>query len=341
MISKKSKRFIMGSVVFLIVLLLLPVIVVNVTPSLTALYVRHLFKEPIATTPPGYDQYSSKVAVHKDLTYPSQYKNNTFNIYMPKAAESKPKPLPTIIWVHGGAFVGGDKDQIDIYSTVLASQGYIVLNMNYELAPEATYPAPVVQLDEFYRHIEAIHTKYPIDVHQLFFAGDSAGAQIVSSYVTIQTNSELANKMGLEQVVPKNSLKGVLLYCGPYNIEKFNKPNQSAVIRFALNQIAWSYLGTKNWQETEEANLVSVVHHVNEQFPPAFITDGNKGSFEDQGKELAAKLVAQQVEVDTLFFAKDVYETGHEFQFKLDTPPGQQALQATLAFLQKHVAQAK
>ncbi|APH17125.1 alpha/beta hydrolase fold family protein [Clostridium sporogenes] len=102
---------------------------------------------------------------------------------------------PTIIRGHGGAFVGGDKEQVDIFATTLASNGYVVLLMNYELAPEAKYPISIMQLEEFYSHIASIKTKYSIDKNQLFFAGDSAGAQIVSQFLAIQTNKEFPDKM--------------------------------------------------------------------------------------------------------------------------------------------------
>lgn len=331
--TKKSRKILMGIGIFFIILLLLPYILVNITPNLTALYIRKMFEEPIATYPENYAVYSDKVSAQKNLSYPSQYKNNVFDIYMPKKTEAEKKALPVIIWVHGGAYVGGDKNGIEIYATMLASHNYIVLTINYELAPEAKYPTPVKQVDEFYRYLRSIEQEYSLNTNQIFFAGDSAGAQIVSNYIAIQTNSKLANKMGMNQVVPKDSIKGALLYCGPYNIDRFNRSDQSFFIRFFLNQVAWSYIGKKNWQDTEEVKEASVVNYVTENYPPTFITDGNTGSFEDHGKELAEKLIEKNVHVETLFFAKNEFETNHEYQFKLDTAPGQKALEATLSFL--------
>lgn len=326
----------MGISIFFIILLLTPYILVNLTPNLTALYVRKLFEKDIAKYPENYSMYRDKVTVLKDLTYPSQYKNNVFDLYLPKNTGNQSKPLPVIIWVHGGAFVGGDKNGMEIYSTLLASNHYAVLVPNYELAPEAKYPTPLKQLDEFYRYVNSIQGNYPLDMSQVFFAGDSAGAQIASNYVAIQTNSELANQMEIGQAVPRDSIKGALLYCGPYDIDKFNNSSHSIIMKFLLNQIAWSYIGKRNWQDTEEVKQASVVHYVNENYPPAFITDGNTGSFEDHGKELADKLTEHHVEVKTLFFSKNDIETGHEYQFKLDTEPGKKAWEETLFFLKKY-----
>ena len=45
------------------------------------------------------------------------------------------KYVPTIFWIHGGAFVAGDKNDVRKYATYIASHGYNVVNINYPLAP--------------------------------------------------------------------------------------------------------------------------------------------------------------------------------------------------------------
>lgn len=335
--TKKTRKFIIGIFITFVLLIFIPYILVNSTPSLTALFVRKLFETPIATQPEGYESFSSQVQAQRDLTYPSKHKDNRFDIYLPKMSE-RTKSYPTIIWVHGGAYVGGDKKDLAIFSTMLASHGYAVLTMNYERAPEAKYPTPIFQLDEFYQYVKANPEHFPIDANRLFFAGDSAGAQIASNYTAIQTNSDLARQMGMEQAVPQDTIKGVLLYCGPFDLEKFHSAEYTLPIQFFLNQIAWSYIGEKKWHEVEKVKLASVVNFVTKDYPPAFITDGNKNSFEEHGKELAARLEAVNVPVHTLFFDKNEAITEHEYQFKLDTEPGMMALEQSLSFLKQYAS---
>ena len=52
--------------------------------------------------------------------------------------------MPCIVWVHGGAYAGGDKEDVTAYAKHLASFGYIVISMNYSLAPKAQYPTPLL-----------------------------------------------------------------------------------------------------------------------------------------------------------------------------------------------------
>ncbi|WP_256972867.1 alpha/beta hydrolase [Clostridium botulinum] len=321
-------------VLILCILIITPVIIVNATPTPVALITRKMFEKQIPTKPSNYQVYENKVVKIKDLSYKSKDKKNNYDVYIPKGAEKI--KCPTIIWVHGGAFVGGDKKQVDIFATTLASNGYVILSMNYELAPEAKYPIPIMQLEEFYSHIASIKTKYPIDENQLFFAGDSAGAQIVSQFLAIQTNKAFADKMGSKQIVPKDSIKGALLYCGPYDIEQPANPNTSFLTKFWLNQTAWVYIGKRNYQDSEEIKEMSTVNYVTKDFPPSFITDGNTASFESHGKELAKKLEQNNVEAQTLFFSKEQYITEHEYQFKLDNEPGFKVLQDSINFLKNH-----
>lgn len=333
--KKTLKKIFLGVSIFLCILIIIPIIIVNITPTPIALFTRRMFEAPIATEPLDCEVYASKVSKVKDLSYESEYKKNNYDVYMPK--DMGKSEYPTIIWVHGGAFVGGDKSGVDSFATMLASNGYIVLSMNYELAPEAKYPTPVKQLGEFYNHVSSIKKEYPIDDTQLFFAGDSAGAQIVSQFLAIQTNKEFADSIGFHQVVSKDSIKGALLYCGPYDIDQLANSNKKSFTTFILNQAAWSYMGNRNYRDGEEVKEVSIVNHITKDFPPSFITDGNTGSFEGHSRELAKRLQDNNVEAQTLFFPKEQYQTEHEYQFKLDTDPGSKALNDTLNFLESHL----
>lgn len=106
----------------------------------------------------GLDDIKKKVTIIEDVTFPSIYKNNKLDILYPtNLAENQ---YPVIYWVHGGAFVAGDKKDVTDYMTVLASEGFVVVNVNYQLAPKASYPAPLVQLGEAYQFIEN-STDYP------------------------------------------------------------------------------------------------------------------------------------------------------------------------------------
>lgn len=305
------------------------------SPTPVAMYVRELFKEnPIATEPENYAEIQAKVDVTYDLEYPSDYKKNQYDLYLPRKKDEKVKPL--IFWVHGGAFVAGDKDETEIYCTLLAAQGYPVISMNYQLAPEAKYPVPIHQVAEMYEYlVKTYDGNEAIDVHQLFFAGDSAGAQIVSQFLNVQTNSGVAERMNMEQNVPQEDILGVLLYCGPFDLQSLYRPD-ILPLNFYLNRVGWSYVGHKSWVHSEELKDADVIKNVTDKFPPTFITDANIGSFEKSGKMLAKRLEELGVPVTTSFFTLKEKRLTHEFQFKMGSVEGQETFDLTLHFLKEY-----
>jgi acetyl esterase/lipase len=60
--------------------------------------------DPPPAVHPEADRYERQVEIEHDLTYPSRYRANMLDLYIPKGNSVKPA---TIIWIHGGSFIGG------------------------------------------------------------------------------------------------------------------------------------------------------------------------------------------------------------------------------------------
>jgi acetyl esterase len=92
---------------------------------------------------------------------------------------------PVVLFVHGGAFVDGERDRsAEVYSNVLyyfARHGCVGINIEYRLAPEHRFPAGTEDVGEALRwalaHIEAFGGA----PDSIFLMGHSAGAAHVAS----------------------------------------------------------------------------------------------------------------------------------------------------------------
>src|SRR5262245_48396109 len=71
-------------------------------------------------------------AEHRDLRYGDHKDRNTLDLFVPKAE----KPLPLIIWVHGGAWLAGSKNGNNPAMPLL-EKGYAVAAINYRLSQQA------------------------------------------------------------------------------------------------------------------------------------------------------------------------------------------------------------
>ena len=334
--KKKPKRIPEKSVrvsMQIIVAIFLFVTVINIfSPAPIAFVIRSAFNSPNLSIPRNYSAIEQGVTETRELKYTSIFDDNVADIFVPNDAT---EPLPLIIWVHGGGFVGGNKEDVGIYARTLAYQGYVVLAVNYERAPESTYPSPVKQLGEVYLWLGELSKTFPIDASRIILAGDSAGAHIVAQFALIQTNSEYAAEIGIPPLMPPETLKGLLLFCGPYDVAKISESG-NILSNFFIQRAAWAYFGVTNWQDVY-GDEASIKNHVTQDFPPSFISDANTFSFEPQGRDLGEALRRQGVTVDEYYIPITTERTDHEYQFIMDTPAGEESFERMLAFVKEHI----
>ena len=78
-------------------------------------------------------------------------------------------------------------------------------------------------------------------------------------------------------------------------------------------------MGEKNWKNGETIKTTTIKDYVTSNFPTTLITDGNTGSFESKGKELANTLPNDGVDVALFFFDQEQYGVvNHEYQFNIE-----------------------
>ncbi|BDP50172.1 lipase [Enterococcus faecium] len=306
-------------------------------PCLLFILINHMFSNTVQITDKKtFDQAEKNVAKKTDLTYESKYKENTYDIYYPKNSKG---PVPVLFWVHGGGFVGGDKSGVKEFATKLVSDANIaVVAMNYELAPDSEYPNQVLQVNELIKDLLAEEKDDKLlDMEQLFFGGDSAGSQIALQYAAIQTNDAYAKQMKIKQLLPKDSLKGTISYCGPVDLKlTAQQHSDDRFMKFFVKTVAWSLIGTKDWKTSEQLKEASVADHVSKEFPPTYITDGNAYSFQEQGQALENRLTELKVPVQSLFYTDTKKEITHEYQFDYTLKESQNCYQQTLDFVNKY-----
>lgn len=112
--------------------------------------------------------------------------------------------------MHGGGFVAGDKQYKNPLLSKIAEQGYVVVNVNYALAPNYKYPTPLKQMDAAVKFMKDNQHDFPIDFDQVILGGDSAGAQLMSQYTAMQTNDKLREEMRFQQQFTPEQLKGAI-----------------------------------------------------------------------------------------------------------------------------------
>jgi acetyl esterase/lipase len=113
--------------------------------------------------------------IQRNIAYVTNgHERQKLDLYVPKTD----KPLPLIIWVHGGAWLAGSKDR-PVPMSYLAD-GYAVASIGYRLSQHAVFPAQIEDCKAAVRWLRAHAQEYKLDPNHFAAWGESAGGHLVA-----------------------------------------------------------------------------------------------------------------------------------------------------------------
>ncbi|MGJ5048477.1 alpha/beta hydrolase [Bradyrhizobium oligotrophicum] len=143
-------------------------------PKTAAIYAPLQAKEPY-----------TGVKVQRDVRYGTA-ERNLLDVFTPDAAAA---PRPVLIFVHGGAFIGGNKRTTPdgpFYDNIMlwaVKSGFVGVNITYRLAPKFSWPAGVEDVASAVQWVAAHAAENGGDPARIYLMGHSAGAVHVATYV--------------------------------------------------------------------------------------------------------------------------------------------------------------
>jgi acetyl esterase len=130
---------------------------------------------------PGEQPPSPPVTVHDDAA-PGPHGPVPVRVYQPVHAADGPRPA--LVWMHGGAFMGGDLDmpEADTVARELAHRAdAVVVSVDYRLAVGGvTYPVPHDDVVAAFRWVVARAGALGVDPEDVSLGGASAGANLAA-----------------------------------------------------------------------------------------------------------------------------------------------------------------
>lgn len=320
----------------IIAIALVIAIIGAVTPWPSAMVIRAVFTQGGEATATEMDKYvtDTKLTETLDVAYAKSDTtgddSTTMDVFTPASATG---PLPTIVWIHGGAWISGSKEDVDPYMRILAAEGYTTIAVNYTRGPEGTYPLAVHQINDALGYINEHAEELNVDASQIVLAGDSAGGQLASQMATLITSKDYAEILDITPSLSADQVVATVLNCGVYDLAALAALD--GIVGWGLKTSMWAYAGQRTWAEGSTGATMSTVNWVTEDFPTTYISGGNgDGLTWLQSIPMADRLSELGVDVTTLFWpAPHEPQLPHEYQFHLDMPDAQTALQETIAFL--------
>ncbi len=217
--------------------------------------------------------------VTEDSTIPGPGGEMPTRLYRPQGLEG---PLPILTYFHGGGYVIGDRDTHDIPCRRLALGGEcLVVSVDYRLAPEHPFPAPVDDAWAATRWIVAHAAESGGDPARVAVGGDSAGGNLAAVVC------HLAKREGM----PKLAYQ-LLIY--PGTDLTASMPSHKALgqgYRLTTELLDW-FMEHYFCQGGDRRQLIASPLFADDfaDLPPAFILTAGFDPLKDEGRAYADKL---------------------------------------------------
>lgn len=249
------------------------------------------------------------VEVLRDLAYDPAHPERRLDVWRPR---ERATALPALLYVHGGGFRILSKDTHWVMALGFARRGYVVFNVDYRLAPRHPFPAALEDVSTAYAWVVDQAQAFGADPSRLVLAGESAGANLVTSLVAsacFERPEAFARKVFDTGVVPR----AVLPACGLHEVSdpgrfRRRRPGLSRFIADRIEEVAQAYVGHLADPAGPEALLASPLRLLEGEvepqraLPPFFLTCGTADPILDDTRRLATALARRGVIAETRYY---------------------------------------
>jgi acetyl esterase/lipase len=191
---------------------------------------------------------STSYAEQKGVVYtPAGWpRAQTADLYLAKGRQ----PAPAVVTVHGGGWDSRDRADMRSLARKLASRGYVVLNIDYRLAPEFHHPAQLEDVQQAIRWLRQNAGRLGIDQDRIGAWGYSAGAHLAALAATDAGDATAR-------------LQAVVAGGTPSDLPHY--PKSPIITRF---------IGTTYAADPQRWTAASPLAHVTAKAPPMFLYHG-------------------------------------------------------------------
>ena len=199
------------------------------------------------------------------------------------------KTRPALVFIHGGGWRGGGKDDYRRYLVDYAEKGYVTVTLSYRLIGKALYPAAVEDVKCAIRWIKKNADTYHIDANKIAVIGGSAGGHLS---MMIGYSSDVAL---FDEECPYNGfdsrVQAVVDLYGPADLTTDYAKNHPTVTGF---------IGQPFTEAEEKYIQASPSHYITPDDPPTLIFQGTLDALVpfSQSDRLAEKLAENHVPVE-------------------------------------------
>jgi acetyl esterase/lipase len=252
------------------------------------MFLRSLLPLLFATSLFAQNAKSDAIDARRDLPYAgTDNPRQKLDLFLPKKRADE-KPLPVIVFIHGGGWQKGDKSGgFRNVARFVESGRYAGVSVGYRLSGEAKWPAQIHDCKAAIRWIRANAKTHDLDPERVGVWGASAGGHLVSLLGTSGGVKELEGDLG-PHTGESSRVTCVVNFFGPENFMTMLPPQAHSQAAGAIGGLFGGSLSEK----AAEAKAASPVTHITPDDPPIFTAHGTKDPLVPfaQAQELDAAL---------------------------------------------------
>jgi acetyl esterase len=237
------------------------------------------------------------IAVHRNITYGPDDSHHRLDVYVPTRG---PRPLPVVMYVHGGGFTMLSKDTHRVMAMAIARAGYIVFNVDYRQGPRHRYPEPLEDVCRALLWVRSHAARFGGDLDRLALAGESAGGNLVTA-LAVACSWRRPEPFAREVFDAGVSLRAVVATYGfldlGYTEQYLAHPRMGRWTKAMLADAARSYLGPEVARAVEQHPMASPLRIIeggspDRPLPPFLASVGTRDPLFRCSKRLKAALDA-------------------------------------------------
>ena len=226
--------------------------------------------------------------VQSDVIYsPAGGEELKLDVFFPTNVTGR--SLPVVLYVHGGGWQTGSKSMLSLMPgpSELLRRGYLVVAINYRLAPQHKFPAMLEDAKCAVRFLRAHAKDFNLDSARIGVMGDSAGGHLVALLGLTYDSAGFEGEGWTDQ---SSRVQAVVDLYGPTDFANGN----SNFITLKLIQDAFGATNTTD----PILKIANPVTYVSSRAPPFLILHGDRDNLVDlqQSAELYARLKAAGVD---------------------------------------------
>ena len=221
-------------------------------------------------------------------------RNQVLDIYLPE--QPSDKPLPLMIWIHGGAWLGGS--QANPPALFLVNKGFAVASIQHRFSSEAKWPEQAYDVKAAIRFLRANAAKYNFNPDRFAVGGDSSGGHLAAFLGTSGGVKEVEGNLGNPDV--SSRVQAVVDWFGPTDLTLMQQQSlPGGMAHDTPNSPESSLLGGPVQERKDLAKTANPLTYVDKTDPPFLIMHGDNDMLVPWGQSviLAKALIDAGVEV--------------------------------------------